>query len=266
MAIRYDNNLNKNIARIVKNYNAKISRLGSMSEFLPEKVSVIELKGQFVKRSELLNRLKELESFSKRGSETLIETAQGYITQYEADIIRRRSIRTKTRLTKLINRQSSRSTSAPYAKSVYLVNLQRRREMLNRNYLELNRQQREYYLANLDVNPATQDQSFFNFFFENMELTAKQFGTDESKVAEIKRKLSKLRPDQLYEAYKLEPILQFQIENGIDSPNSFKNVEDYEKFLSRRITNEPDLPERINATYDDILRNIDAIIEKYSTY
>ena len=68
MAIRYDEKLNKEILKTVRNFNAKVGRLEQQGVSLPvEKVSVRGLKEQFQERRELQSYLRELRKFSQRG-------------------------------------------------------------------------------------------------------------------------------------------------------------------------------------------------------
>ena len=54
MAIRYDEKLNKEILKTVRNFNAKVARLERQGVALPvEKVSIREIKKDFTDRREL---------------------------------------------------------------------------------------------------------------------------------------------------------------------------------------------------------------------
>lgn len=105
MAIRYDKKLNQEIDRTIKNFNQKVARLEKeQRQLLPGKVSKKELKQSVTTRKELVNRLKELQSFSKRGAENIITTSGGAkITQYEKAKIEKEMKIQKAKLTRQIN-------------------------------------------------------------------------------------------------------------------------------------------------------------------
>ena len=104
MSIRYDKELTKEINKTIKNFNQKITRLEKLEkQLLPEKITKKELK-EITTRSELRRKLKELQRFSKRGAEDIIETSGGVIlTQYELTNIKKQKARLLQRLTREIN-------------------------------------------------------------------------------------------------------------------------------------------------------------------
>ena len=72
MAIRYDDKLNKQILKTVRNFNAKVARLEKEGIESPvEKVSVRQLKKDFTDRRELLSYMREMRKFSQRGVERI---------------------------------------------------------------------------------------------------------------------------------------------------------------------------------------------------
>ena len=106
MAIRYDKKLNQEINRTIKNFNQKIARLEKQKkELLPSKITKKDLKDNVYTRTELYRKLKELQRFSHRGAEDIIETKGGVkLTQYELSNIKRENTRIKRNITREINR------------------------------------------------------------------------------------------------------------------------------------------------------------------
>ena len=104
MAIRYDEKLNKEILKTVRNFNAKVARLESQGVQLPvEKVSVRQLKQDFTSRRELMSYMRELRKFSQRGVERIpyVDRWGKEYTTYEfkvGGIRQRRAIREAERL------------------------------------------------------------------------------------------------------------------------------------------------------------------------
>lgn len=104
MAIRYDEKLNKEILKTVRNFNAKVTRLERQGVQLPvETVSIRELKKEFTQRRELQSYLRELRKFSQRGVERIayVDRWGKEFTVYEfkvGGIRQRRAIREAERL------------------------------------------------------------------------------------------------------------------------------------------------------------------------
>lgn len=104
MAIRYNEDLNKQILKTVRNFNAKVAKLERQGVELPvEKVSVRELKKEFTSRRELMSYLRELRKFSQRGVERIayVDRWGKKYTMYEfkvGGIRQRRAIREAERL------------------------------------------------------------------------------------------------------------------------------------------------------------------------
>lgn len=104
MAIRYDDKLNNQILKTVRNFNAKVARLERQGVSLPvEKVSIRELKKDFTSRRDLQSYLRELRKFSQRGVERIayVDRWGKEFTVYEfkvGGIRQRRAIREAERL------------------------------------------------------------------------------------------------------------------------------------------------------------------------
>ena len=67
----------KELQRVVKNYNAKLSRLAKknpeMKNALPDRVSAAQLRDMIETRQDLNRELNSLRRFSQKGAEELVE-------------------------------------------------------------------------------------------------------------------------------------------------------------------------------------------------
>ena len=85
--IRWSEQDTKEIARVVKNFNAKVNRLAKqnpdLANVLPEKVSTKQLKELINTRQDLNRELNALKRFSKKGSEEIVIVPD---TEYELKI------------------------------------------------------------------------------------------------------------------------------------------------------------------------------------
>ena len=72
----------KELRRVVKNFNAKITRLAKKdpknAAALPERVSAAELRAMIKTRQDLQRELNALRRFSQKGAETLVEIPDNY--------------------------------------------------------------------------------------------------------------------------------------------------------------------------------------------
>lgn len=80
--IRWRNKDVKELQRLVKNFNAKVTRAEKKNlekaNLLPEKLSVKELQRDILTRQELNREISRINRFLKRGSETIVTTPAGY--------------------------------------------------------------------------------------------------------------------------------------------------------------------------------------------
>ena len=127
--IRWSEQDTKEISRVVKNFNAKVSRLAKsnpeIANVLPEKVSTRQLKEMINTRQDLNRELNSLKRFSKKGSEKIVVVPN---TEYELKITkwqqtemnRRVGIinrRRKARLDELVNTEmTSRGQKLGYTR------------------------------------------------------------------------------------------------------------------------------------------------------
>lgn len=88
--INYDKKFNAHINKVVRNFNAKVRRLEQEGlRYIPEKVSVADLKSTYFDRDALKRRLAQLERFSESGAEQVIQTAGGAkVTRWELEALK----------------------------------------------------------------------------------------------------------------------------------------------------------------------------------
>lgn len=90
--IKWNKRDQRETTRIIRNFNAKITRLESQGKSfgIPEKIGIKEFKSDIYSRADLNRELNRLKRFSKRGVEELIESKTGnLITKWERQEIGR---------------------------------------------------------------------------------------------------------------------------------------------------------------------------------
>lgn len=270
MAIRYDKKLNQEINRTIKNFNQKIARLEKQErELLPSKISKKELKESVYTRRELQRRLKELQRFSKRGAEDIIETKGGVkLTKYELDKIKRDRARIKRNLSREIRRKTEErpkvfgkkqaSTFSEMGEQEFL-NLVSRKNAINKNIEKLNEEELRRLVKLLEKTSTKKkymDNIFKENYFEMFAVLGYYYGYDPDKLDEIRDKLFKLRPDKFLRLFNEE--------------ESIKAILDYYPIVTENFdmksglyVDRTDYQEDVINLYNAIYENLDEILEGY---
>ena len=211
MAIRYDQSFNREIARIVKNFNNKVKRLERLDHnLLPDTVLVSDLKKDYTKRADLKRRLRELQKFSERGAETIIEVGELTTTRYQFQLDKQRAAIAKRNLTRQINEVERVETSTRGLKSDYLQNLQYRRNYLNLKIKDLSKSQLKTRakIIRQEENLSSKQDQFYNNLFQMMFRSAYQAGITQDKILPLLNKLKQLTPYQLSQAVETHGVFK----------------------------------------------------------
>lgn len=266
MAIRYDKKLNKEINRVIRNFNSKINRLSKLETdyILPQKISKKELKNTVYTRNELRRKLSEYESFNKRGMEKTLTTAQGFsISQYEYERLKRESTRIKRDLSRQLKRLETTAptlhgkkegfTFAQMGDSLYL-NIKAKRLALNKDIMSLSKERFESYerlISKLGRSKVLLDMNFQANMDDMINKLAYNVGYDKEKANLLREKFSKLSPAKFYKLYQNEKSIKAIIEQ-------------YDVAMGKIGKVDPEvIKEDVTDNYDDLINNIDKIIEDY---
>lgn len=265
MAIRYDKVYNKEINRILKNYNQKVDRLQREHEYLmiPNKITKQELKDNYLTRKSLNRKLRELKRFSKRGSEeTVVLPSGAMLSKYELENLQRESRRVKGNLTREIKRLEiekpkvfGKSQAATFAQmgDDYYLNTVARRKALDKNIKTLSEEEYLNYKELLDK--TLRNESYYNEVFrENyynilMDL-AYQTGYDTEKISELRKKLNRLDDKQFLKLFRSEKSIQAVMDN-YDLLKKLNNPKDRQDAIQDTY----ELYDNINASIDEILKD-----------
>lgn len=271
MAIRYDKKLNQEINRTIKNFNQKIARLEKQErELLPSKITKQELKNTSFTRAELQRKLKELQRFSKRGAEDIIETKGGVkLTQYELSNIKRENARVKRNITREINRlkvekpkifgKTQTSTFSEMGDTDYL-NLVARRNALEKDISKLSKE--EYERFKKLIEKTGRNQQYMNTVFKEnyfgmLTDLAYYYGYDKKKLDEMKKKLMKLKPNDFLRLFKEDKSIRAILDYYPIVTSNFD-------FTSGMYVNRMDYQEDVMNLYDALYDNLDDILKDYA--
>lgn len=240
--IRYDSNYNANIQRVVSNFNRKVARLNKAGVTnIPQKVSIRDLKTKYFTRSEMNQQLRDLQLFSKRGSENLVTINGKEFTQYDIDLFRRRLQTERRRLSQEIQRAESFKSKYPMQHDIHTSNMKARRAALSGNWSKLITSSMRERIIYAPYNRSEIYDNYLEVLFQD----AYQMGYDDTKLNYIKEKLLELPPRKFMQALESDPNIQYIFE--------------YYHSLTRTSQADP------NATdaFDQLYENIDEIVAQY---
>lgn len=266
MAIRYDKSLNQEINRTIKNFNQKIARLEKQErELLPSKITKKDLKDNVYTRAELRRKLKELQRFSTRGVEDVIETSGGArLTKYDYQNLKKENARIKRNITRELNRmrvekpkifgKSQTSTFSEMGDSDYL-NLIARRKALEKNINKLTSEELNRFKKLIEKTGKSQqymNSIFKENYFEMLTDLAYYFNYDKDKLNLLNQKLMKLKPNDFLKLFKDDKSIRAILDYYPVVTNSFNAI------------NPDDIKEDVVNLYDNLIDNIDDIIKYYN--
>lgn len=240
--IRYDSEYNKNIQRIVSNFNRKIARLNQAGNVgIPEKVSVRELKSKFLTRTEMNQYLRDLQRFSKRGAEDIVSINGKEFTKYDVDLFRRRLRNERRRLTKEIKQAESYKSRYPMQHDIYTSSIRAKREKLSSEWQDIIS---TGLFEKLVEEPYKRSEVYDNYL-EILFQDAYQMGFSDEKIEYIKSKLLQLSPRKFMNALEGDPNIQY--------------IFDYYHSMTRTSQSDPNGLDAFQQLYE----NIDEIVEQY---
>ena len=264
MSIRYDAKLNKNIQRVVRNFNQKVDRLEKINSKLgiydlPDKISIKALKKSVSSRRELYRELDNISLFSKKGMEKSISTASGDMSRYDYELLKKEQQRLKKYYTRKIHSYENLSPRIAGKKQTgtlqtlgdeYLQQLQSRREYLNKNISDLNKDQLENFVKSIEGSIRLEEKAvrFYNTYIDDMYVKlGYSIGYDKDKIEYVKKRLKELTPQQFDRARRIETTLQTTEDYYVDVHS--------EKSLSQN-------KEDITRKFDLLYESIDTIVEQ----
>ena len=240
--IRYNSQDNKNIERVVSNFNRKIARLQKAGYgLLPSKVSARTIKSQFSNRRDLNVYLRDLQRFGRRGAEEVVTIDGKDFTRYDIDVFRRSLRREKSRLQREIEQAESTKSQYPMQHQVYTANLKARKSALSAKWSDVITTK----IGEKLIEEPFQHAVIYDNYLEILFQDAYQLGFEDEKIEYIKERLLKLPPRKFIRALEDDPNIQY--------------IFDFYHSLTRTSY----MDSNAYDAFQQIYENIDAIVEKY---
>ena len=220
MAIRYTKKLNTSINQIVRNYNAKITRLEKIKEelYLPEKTSVSAIKEGAKTRNELNKMLRDLQRYSERGIEKTIRFNSGVeMSKYQAEKLKRNLRIAKAKTTRDIKTFKSTPIkvfgipqNTPHEYDEAYLNLKAQREKLEKDITKLNKKEITRLESNIsDILESGEMEALYKENWLDMIEKLSYYGEiDSKKKEEIINRINKIKPSNFTKLYRNEKSIK----------------------------------------------------------
>lgn len=267
MAIKYTPELNKEIRRIVYNYNRRVQRAMARypkSKNLPPLIRTADIKNLYENKGQLRQRLNLLQSFNAtKLNETSKITADGSrfnTYRYKTGILNSKvalnKINQKLETARRLDREAGRVIPSQRTRALLAEKRTITRAISDNGKITNPKK----FLGALRVTERYTDrrsetnQQFYENFFDMLWGDQVYADLDEDLVQSIHDRLEQLSPEQLLEAYNNEPLLS-------------SIVEDYNKYVDTQgyaINDEEEIRSRVRLEMLD--EALPEIIEKYSKF
>ena len=224
MAFKYSEEDSKRLQKAVNNYNKKVNRLmKSNHPYLPDKVSISEIKSGISNRWDFKREVKYLEQFTTRGSERLIVTKGGAtLTKYEYQLLEQEQKRLYSKLSYKISKYKEtkprvfgveqEESYARMGDEIYENLIARRNNISKRKLHDINK-------TNLRIlrNLVARTEEYFEkentdfkmrFIEQILPGSNTYWDLDEEKINYIREKLKGLTPNQFMDMYEREQALR----------------------------------------------------------
>ena len=262
MAIRYTKQLNTNINNIVRNFNAKVRRLEKSSEelYIPEKVSVNELKASAQNRRELDRMLKDLQRYSERGMEKTVRFASGIeMSKYQSELLKRNLRIAKAKTTRDISNFKSTPIkvfgipqNTPHEYDEAYLNLKAQRERLDKDISRLSKKELERLNANINdiLESYKLDEQYKENWLDMLEKLSYYGTISDDKRMIIAERIKNISPSNFAKMYRNE-----------------KSIKAIQELYKDVIRNKGNVDEETESDIQDVIgnffTNLDKIVQDY---
>ena len=272
MSRRYTPEFNAYARRVVKSFNQRVMRAEKRGlKNLPSLRSVRELKAMYATENDLKKELASLREFNENRDalEQKQLGAETRITNWEFNYIKDNLKGLKDYYNREIEKVRARYKDQPYSMALRedLLNLEQRREYLNRDLLELNKSELatfRKYLSNWQGRNR-RDINFYDQYFESFDFLMRVSGVEKSKMKAIREKINALTPQQFYELYKQHDVMGdlFEFVTSQERSDYYSKVREIENEKKEKVLEMVGGDTtKLKGKLDVIVDNIDEWIDK----
>lgn len=213
MAIRFDPAYNAEIRRVVKNFNQKRNRAIKRGyKYLPQPLTVSELKSRYETRSQLNRELNQIKKFNKSGDEALkvVETSGGAkAIKWEYDYLKNNLNYAKSFYDREIADAAKLETNMMVVKAEYINNLKSKRDYLNLELSELNQSQFRTFKKTINEYLYANERNLQSYrgWMNEVEIIMRNLGYDNKDINKFFEGFDKLTPRQFLNMYRQSALV-----------------------------------------------------------
>lgn len=262
MSINYTPEFNRNIRRILKNYNAKVARMESKypnSRNTPPRITARGLKNNYENKGELISKLKQLETFSQDAMKKKVSISNDGVQtssyNYKSYLLNKKVAERKIEHLLELNRARDKQEGKIFGShrtrsleaNLRTLRLTNKPRFSYKNFLASRNVASRY----TDRREET-DKQFYENFFDMLWSNQIYADIDEDMVQQAHDMFEQLTPEQLLELYNREPDVQ-------------RLVEDYNLYVDTQgyvITDDEAIRARVR--FESLMDELPELIEKYS--
>ena len=204
MAIRFDKNLNQDIYKVVRNYNARRKYMISKGYHnIPDSVTVSELKSRYTLRNDLTQELKRLRNLKTEDLQRKIETDGGVkAVKWKYDYIKQNQENAIDYFERELKRVSKRQLKYPgESRQVDLINAKINLLKTNIDYMNQDQFRSAYSTVSEFMKSGVNLKARYRGFLHEVEEVMNTLGYSEETKNKFFNKFKKLTPSQFLYAY-----------------------------------------------------------------
>lgn len=261
---RYTPEFNAYARRVVKSFNQRVMRAEKRGlKNLPNLRSVRELKAMFTTEADLKKELASLREFNENRNaldqKLLGEDAR--LTNWEFNYIRDNLDDLKEYYDREIQKARNRYKNEPFDMAIRddVLNLEQRRQYLNRNLLELSKSELatfRKYLSQYKGRNRT-DVNFYDYYFDAFDFLARVSGVEKKKINYVKDRINSLTPEQFYDFYKQHS----EMKNILDYVPSPERAKYYSKLRDYEQQKKDDMAAEMGIDAKEVREKVDYVVE-----
>ena len=261
---RYTPEFNAYARRVVKSFNQRVMRAEKRGlKNLPSLRSVRELKAMFTTEDDLKKELSELRKFNenRRALDIKLLGNEARLTSWEYEYIRDNLDELKAYYDREIKLARKRYDADSFDMGLRedVLNLEQRRQYLDRNLLEISKSELatfRKYLAQFKNRNRT-DMNFYEYYFDAFDFLARVSGVEKKKINYIKERINSLTPDQFYDFYKQHA----EMKNILDYVPSPERGNYYSKLREYEQQRKDDLAAEMGIDAKEVREKIDYVVD-----
>ena len=259
---KYTPEFNAYARRVVKSFNQRVMRAERRGiKNLPSLQKVRDLKAKFTTEEDLKKELAELRKFNdnRNALDMKLLGNEARLTNWEFNYIKDNLDDLKKFYDRELERAQQRYKNDKFDMALRedVLNLQERRNYLDRDLLELSKSELSTFKKYLNryKNRNRTDNNFYDYYYDSLDFLMRVSGVDQKRIEHIREGINSLTPDQFYEFYKEHT----ELKNILDYVPSPERAKYYAKMREYDEKRKDDYMKEIGADAKEVQDKIEVI-------